>query len=147
MPLVKQAKPGDDIYGIPKDLTYETIFFTNLNKKDVVLKTFQVLETIGFKDLDSTKIENITESMQSFTYPTGQAFGLSAGKGGTFGKRLKNPVILFFDLTFDFLEKDNGSQVKIQLTNFEELAFFKINDMKKFHVEGMIAATNSTTAC
>ncbi len=134
IPLITKGKPGDATYGISRHLSYEAIFDTSLSKKEVIAKTIEVLKIVGFTDIEKIKLDQISDKQQSFKYPTGFRGGVYAGKG-KMGKRLKNPVNLLFDMEFLFSESEKGKQVKIQLTKFSEIAFFKINKDVKFHIE------------
>ena len=134
MPLIVKGELGDPTYGLNKKSTYEVIYETNISKKEVITKTKEVLESIGFLNLDKINPDKINDKQDQYKFTEmGFKSGLYYGKGKSgLSKRMKNPAILHFDMIIDFYE---SSKVKITISNFEEVAFFKVNNDMKFHLE------------
>lgn len=132
-PLVIEGKSTDAQYGVAKDMVYETILETNLSKKELITRISAGLIENGFLDPKDLKLDKITDKQTRFVITGGFKGGTFAGKGkSVMAKRLKSPVVLGFDIVFDFYE---SGKVKMQFTNYQEAAFIRVNDQGQFHYE------------
>lgn len=128
-PAITDSKPDDAMHGIKSTMYYEAILKSNLTQKQLMAKIKGFLAEIKMLDTSKVKLNAIDNKKATFTIPLSFRQGFWCGKGKTIiAKRLKSPVMLYYDAVFTFV---NG-EIKIGFTNFVENPFFELDPTDKF---------------